>query len=262
MNRGDGPLSVEEHNRRAWTQRVREKDVWTLPVSAEEVAAARRGQWSVLLTPLRPVPREWFGELEGKRVLALASGGGQQGPILAAAGAQVTVVDVTPAQLAQDAFVAARDGLDIELIACPMDDLSDIADESFDLVFHPVANLFVEDCRLVWAECHRVLRRGGTLLAGFANPLLFLIDEDIAPGQNLVIRHPLPYSDLLARTDEERAERFERGEPLEFGHTLEDQIAGQLEVGFQITGFFEDRGAKHPIDDFAATFLATRAVKT
>ncbi len=262
MNPEGLPLSVEEFNRRAWTQRVREGDVWTLPVSSEEIAAARRGQWTVVLTPLRPVPRAWFGELAGKRVLALASGGGQQAPILAAAGARVSVVDVTPAQLAQDAFVAERDGLGIELIEGPMDDLVDIADESFDLVFHPVSNLFVEDCRPVWAECYRVLRQGGTLLAGFANPLLFLIDEDVAPGQNLVIRHALPYSDLLARSDEEQAERLERGEPLEFGHTLEDQIAGQLDVGFQITGFYEDRGAKHPIDDFAATFLATRAVKS
>ncbi len=262
MNPEDVPLSVEEYNRRAWTRRVLEGDVWTIPVSSEEVAAARRGSWSVLLTPLRPVPRDWFGELAGKRVLALASGGGQQGPILAAAGARVTVVDATPAQLARDAQVAERDGLNIELLGCPMDDLAEIGDESFDLVFHPVSNLFVEDCRPVWAECHRVLRDGGILLAGFANPLLFLIDEDLSPGQNLVIRHALPYSDLLARSDEERRSRLERGEPLEFGHTLEDQIAGQLELGFQITGFYEDRGAMHPIDDFSATFLATRAVKS
>ena len=50
---------------------------WAIPISHEVYEEARRGNFRLLLTPTRPVPREWFGELRGKRVLALASGGGQ-----------------------------------------------------------------------------------------------------------------------------------------------------------------------------------------
>jgi hypothetical protein len=78
---------VARINQQGWDRRVEEQDVWTLRVSPEEISRARRGDWSVVLTPNRPVPRAWFGEVADKDVLCLASGGGQQGPILAAAGA-------------------------------------------------------------------------------------------------------------------------------------------------------------------------------
>ena len=89
--------------------------MWTVPVSPDVIAAARLGQWSVVLTPHKPVPREWFGPINGASVLCLASGGGQQGPVLAAAGAKVTVLDNSPAQLAQDQDVAERAGLKLAL---------------------------------------------------------------------------------------------------------------------------------------------------
>lgn len=84
-----GKMRAEEVarvNQDGWDRRVDERDVWTRPVSAVETSRALRGDWSVVLTPNKPVPRDWFGEIESKDVLCLASGGGQQGPILAAAG--------------------------------------------------------------------------------------------------------------------------------------------------------------------------------
>ena len=66
---------------------------WGQPVSHEAYENARRGQWDVVLTPTKPVPHEWFGGLRGKKLLGLASGGGQQIPIFAALGAQCTVLD-------------------------------------------------------------------------------------------------------------------------------------------------------------------------
>src|SRR5215470_10185495 len=89
-------------NQAGWDRRVEAGDVWTQPVSPEETTRARLGDWSVVLTPNRPVPRDWFGDVKGKDILCLASGGGQQGPILAAAGGRVTVFDASPGQLAQD----------------------------------------------------------------------------------------------------------------------------------------------------------------
>lgn len=254
-------MDVPAHNRGAWDREVALGNRWTIPVDAAEVARARRGDWSVVLTPSRPVPREWFGELAGAHVLCLASGGGQQGPILAAAGAVVTVLDNSPAQLGRDREVAAREALGLTCELGTMTDLSRFADGSFDLVFHPVSNLFVPDVRPVWRECHRVLRGGGRLLAGFANPLLFLFDAEKEERGEFEVRFSLPYSDLRSLPAEELKKRLDAGEPLEFGHTLGDQIGGQLDAGFVLTGFYEDGWPDRPLADHTPLFLATLAVK-
>ena len=150
-------MDVVAYNRQAWNQQVAQGNPWTVPVSAEVIAEERIGRWAIVLKPNIPVPRSWFPDpLNGRDVLCLASGGGQQGPVLAAAGAQVTVFDNSPAQLACDRLVAAREGLTIRTVQGDMADLSAFADESFDLIFHPVSNLFAPDVRPVWRECHRV----------------------------------------------------------------------------------------------------------
>jgi 2-polyprenyl-3-methyl-5-hydroxy-6-metoxy-1,4-benzoquinol methylase len=133
---------IAEINRDGWDRRVEAGDVWTQPVSPEDVARARAGDWSVVLTPNKPVPRDWFGEVAGHDILCLACGGGQQGPILAAAGARVTVFDASPKQLAQDEMVAGRADLSLVTRQGLMHDLSAFADESFDVIFHPVSNCF------------------------------------------------------------------------------------------------------------------------
>ena len=91
-------MEIREYNRRAWDSEVDKGNEWTLPVNTETINKARQGDWHIVLTPTIPVPREWFPNLEGLEVLCLASGGGQQGPILAAAGAKVTVLDNSPMQ--------------------------------------------------------------------------------------------------------------------------------------------------------------------
>src|SRR6267142_6536231 len=123
---------VRALNRSAWDLAVAKGNRWTVPASPETVAAARRGEWEVVLTPTRPVPRAWFPPLPGLDVLGLASGGGQQGPILAAAGARVTVLDNSPRQLEQDRTVAGRDGLTLHTVQGDMTVLP-FADASFDL---------------------------------------------------------------------------------------------------------------------------------
>ena len=153
---------------------------------------ARAGDWSVVLIGYEPVPRDWFpADLAGTAVLCLASGGGQQGPVLAAAGADVTVFDNSPRQLGRDQEVAARDGLDpktIRTVLGDMRDLSAFADGCFDLVFNPVSNLFCPDLAPVWRECFRVLRPAGILLAGFMNPDLFIFDIEGTPDEGGVRR--------------------------------------------------------------------------
>ena len=256
-------MDVPEYNREAWDRQVESGNPWTVPVGPEVIEAARRGEWEVLLTETKPVPRAWFPEMAGGHVLCLASGGGQQAPTFAAAGASVTVLDNSPRQLAQDRFVADREALEgLETLQGDMRDLSAFADESFDLVFHPVSNLFVPEVGPVWNEAFRVLRSGGTLLAGFLNPVVYVFDLELADDTGEVrVRYELPYADAESKTEEEVRRQMERGEPLEFSHTLEEQIGGQIEAGFLISGFYEDRHRDDPIAAYMPTYVATRATK-
>jgi len=249
------------YNRAAWDRQVARGNVWTLPVGPEIIAAARRGDWSVVLTERKPVPREWFPPLAGLDLLCLAGGGGQQAPIFAAAGAKVTVFDLSPAQLAQDRLVAQRESLDLTLVEGDMRDLSALPAAAFDLVFHPLSNVFCPDVAPVWREAHRVLRPGGALLAGFMNPAVFLfdwVDEDEQASRGMVARHRLPF----AATDdvEEWRRLFGPDTPLEFSHSLEAQIGGQLAAGFALMGLYEDQ-ASGALGEYLPAYIATRARK-
>ena len=250
------------HNRAAWDKQVDGGNEWTRPVGSDVIARARAGGWSIVLIGYEPVPRAWFpAEMRGVDVLALASGGGQQGPVLAAAGANVTVFDNSPRQLAQDRIVAERDRLDIKTVQGDMRDLSAFADASFDLAFHPVSNLFAPEILPVWRECARVLRPGGVLMAGFMNPDIFIFDREAEDSRReLVVRHKLPYSDLTHMSDEERA-RFVGDGPLEYSHSLAEQIGGQCDAGFVITAFVEAPHHAGITREFMPGYYATRAVK-
>ena len=258
-------MDIRKHNSLAWDQEVERGNKWTIPVSEAVIDAARRGQWEIILTPSKPVPRAWLPDLERLDVLCLASGGGQQGPILAAAGAKVTVLDNSPKQLEQDRLVAERHALDITTVEGDMADLSMFSDDYFDLIVHPVSNCFIPEVRPVWAEAFRVLRCGGVLLAGFSNPVIYLFDYDLADRTGVLqVKYALPYSDLTSLTAEERQQHIKKGMPLEFSHTLEDQIGGQLDAGLLLTGFFEDAYPEDENDlltNYLPAFIATRAIK-
>lgn len=254
-------MDIRDYNREAWNHQVARQNPWTIPVNREEVAAARQGELRILLTPTRFVPPAWFPPLDGAEVLCLASGGGQQGPLLAAAGATVTVLDNSPAQLAQDQQVAEREGLTLQLVEGDMRDLSVFDDATFDLIVHPVSNVFVPDILPVWGEAYRVLRRGGTLLAGFTNPLVYLFDFDELDQGRLVVKNKLPYSDLTHLSPERLQQLLEEGLPLEWSHSLEEQIGGQLAAGFVVTGFYEDIDPSSVLGEYIPSYIATRAVK-
>lgn len=255
-------MEVRGYNEEAWDKEVERGNQWTVPVGPHVVEAARRGRWDVLLTDGKPVPKAWFPEMGGAEILCLASGGGQQAPVFAAAGAKVTVFDNSPGQLAQDRLVAERESLELRTVQGDMRDLSVFADGSFDLVFHPVSNLFVPEVRPVWDEAFRVLRRGGALLAGFLNPAVYIFDLDLADDTGeLRVRYELPFAAVTSLDEGGLRAQMERGEPLEFSHTLEDQIGGQIDAGFLISGFYEDRHRDDPIAAYMPTFVATRAIK-
>jgi ubiquinone/menaquinone biosynthesis C-methylase UbiE len=250
-------MDILSHNRAAWNSYVTNQNRWTLPVSDEVIENARKGDWKVVLTPTKAVPQEWFPSFSGLRILGLASGGGQQGPILAALGADVTIFDNSENQLAQDHSVSERHGLGIRTLQGDMRDLSVFADASFDLIFNPCSTSFVDDVLPVWKECFRVLRPGGVLMTGFHNPVTLQFEED-----TLNFAYPQPFSDLQSLPKEKLEKLLADGEALIYGHTLTAQIGGQLQAGFMLTAMFEDGwGGTNVLDPWFPGFIATRAVK-
>lgn len=192
----------------------------------------------------------------GRRTASADSGGSRR--------ARVTSFDNSARQLAQDKFVADRDNLEIRLEKGDAADLSRFADASFDLIFHPCSNSFIQHLAPVWRECFRVLRRGGRMLVGFTKPEIFIFDQKSEEEEGVLrVRHSLPYSDIESIGSEERAEILESGRALEFSHTLDEQIGGQLAEGFIITGFYEDYWGNEEIvfDKYLPAFVALKSEK-
>lgn len=254
-------FDVRKHNASAWDAEVERGNPWTVPVDHVRVEAARRGDLEVFLTPTRPVPASWFPPLEGADVLCLASGGGQQGPLLAGAGARVTVFDNSPRQLARDREVAERESLELVTVEGDMRDLSVFDGESFDLIFHPVSNSFVPNVRPVWKEAWRVLRPLGRLLAAFSNGVVYIFEESALDRGELNVTRSLPHSDLEKLSEDELDALVRDRRAVEFGHTLEDQIGGQLDAGFVLLGLYEDREPGETLARHMPMYMATRALK-
>ncbi len=249
-----------EINADTWDMWAENGIEWSIPVSREEYDEAKKGNWGVYLTPVKYVPKDWFLPFKGTKILGLASAGGQQMPIFTALGAECTVFDNSKKQLEKEYEVAQREGYDIEIIKGDMTKKLPFADESFDMIFNPVSNCYIEDVRHVWKECHRVLKKGGVLLAGMDNGINFLFDDD--GTKPLIVKNKLPYNPL--EMSEEKYEAMARSyEGIQFSHSLEEQIGGQLEAGFTLTDLYEDRDRPGCgiIREYAPQYLATRAVK-
>lgn len=250
-----------EFNRRAWDRIAAGADKWFRGATGEEIQRAREGDFQIKLTPTRNVPTDWLGDVRDRQVLCLAAGGGQQAPLLAAAGARVTVVDVSPAQLERDREIARRESLELRTLPADMRDLPMLADSSFDLIINPTSVCYIADPERAWQEAARLLRPGGSLLAGMILPHHFLFDPIARDRGQLDLVYQIPYCDLdLPEAVRERVLSDER--PIEFGHSLETLISGQLRAGLCLTGFYTDRwGDSDPLSDRIDVFAATRVSK-
>lgn len=234
---------------------------WGGAITHEQYAAAQNGKWDVVLTPQKSVPHEWFSpfikndRLDGIKLFGLACGGGQQMPIFSALGADCTVLDYSESQIEYEKTVAAREGYSINIIRGDMTKQLPFGDGEFDIVFHPVSNCYIEDVYHVWNECFRVLKKGGVLLSGVCNGLNYLFEDD----NPLLVANKLPYNPLK---DEELYKRcIMQGDGIiQFSHTLEEQIGGQLKAGFTLTDLYEDSD-NEGVGEYAPNFIATRAVK-
>ena len=249
-----------EINSDTWDKWAENNIEWSIAVSHEEYAEAKKGNWGVYLTPMKYVPKDWFLPFKGARLLGLASGGGQQMPIFTALGAKCTVFDNSRKQLEKEREVAQREGYDIDIIKGDMTKRLPFADESFDMIFNPISNCYIEDVRHVWAECCRVLKKGGVLLAGMDNGINFIFDDD--GSEPLIAKNKLPFNPL--KMSKKKYEAMARNyEGIQFSHSLEEQIGGQLEAGFTLTDLYEDRDRPgcSIIREYTPQYFATRAVK-
>ncbi len=192
----------------------------------------------------------WLGpSIVGARLLCLASGGGRQGALYAAAGARVTVVDISPEMLALDRQVAAERGLEIRTVEASMDDLAALPSASFDIVIQPVSTCYVPDVVAVYREVARVTVAAGLYVSQHKQPAS--LQASVAPsahGYELVEPHdrrgPLP--------PVEGSPHREAG-TLEFLHRWEELLGGMCRAGFVIEDLLEPNHADQtaPIGSFA-----------
>jgi SAM-dependent methyltransferase len=229
---------------------------WGVPITHDDYIKAKNGEWNVLLTPTKYVPKNWFPNLFNKKLLGLASGGGQQMPIFAALGAYCTVLDYSDKQLASEKYVAEWENYTIEIIKADMTKKLPFDDGIFDMIFHPVSNCYIENVYHVWNECFRILKKGGILLAGMDNGLNFLFDDD---SESLVVTNKLPFNPLKDKNLLKKLEENDDG--IQFSHTLEEQIGGQLKAGFILKDIYEDYNNYGLLKEYAPAYIATKAIK-
>jgi SAM-dependent methyltransferase len=219
---------ILDHNRRAWDERVRGRKAHTNPATEKEFQ-----------NPLAVVDaRGWLGgDVRGKRLLCLASGGGYQSVLFAAAGAIVTVVDISPEMLALDHKLADERGLRITTVEASMDDLPMLDTASFDIVSQPVSTCYVPDISLVYREVARLLAPGGIYVSQHKNPASLQADLS-ATGDGYLLRETYYRTGPLPRAV---PSRIREAETLEFLHTIEDIVGGLCRAGFVIEDLREPR---------------------
>ena len=247
--------SYQDINAETIDRWVLEGWVWGRPISHEVFQKAVQGKWDVVLTPTKPVPHWWFGDLKGKKILGLASGGGQQMPIFAARGAECTIMDYSLKQLESEKMVSEREGYSIRIIRGDMTKPFPFEDGEFDIVFHPVSNCYVEEVLPIWKECYRVIKPGGFLISGTDHFVNYMVNED----ETMIVNH-LPFNPL--KDPEQMRQLSMMDDGVQFSHTLEEQIGGQLKAGFRLLDLYEDTNGFGRLHDLGVpTFLAMLAQK-
>ncbi len=248
-------MKYTEKNAKTIASWVEEGWIWGTEVSHDAFMRASNGEWEVVLTPTKAVPKSWFGDIAGKKVLGLSSAGGQQMPILTAAGAECTVFDITEAMLDKDRLVAKREGIAITIVKGDITEEFPFKDGSFDLIFYPVSNCYYQDMGHVFSECFRVLRKGGRLLSGLSTEMNYIVDES---EKNIV--NALPFNPL--ENEEYMKELDETNSGVQFSHSIEENIGCQLRAGFVLKDIYSDtngEGNLHRLN--IPSFLATLAIK-
>ncbi|WP_422486866.1 class I SAM-dependent methyltransferase [Gudongella sp. DL1XJH-153] len=249
-------------NQNAWDLISKSNNPYTGGLTDTDIHQAKRGKPEIRVTDNKIVPKDWLGDLSDRHILCLAGGGGQQAPLLAAAGAKVTVLDISDGQLNQDRIAAKRWNLEINIMQGDMTDLSRLDDSQFELIIQPISNQFIPDLTKLWSECFRILSYQGILISGFMNPHQYLFDLPLLDSKGLMkVSNRLPFRGDIDLSDEKRADYFGTHGMVEFSHSLEAQIGGQIRAGFYIDGFYEDYRSDGTLQEYFPEFYATKAKK-
>lgn len=184
-------------------------------------------------------PEGRLGDVASKDVLCLACGGGQQSIAFALLNANVTLFDLSEAQLNRDRAAAAHFDVDIKILQGDMRDLSHFEEAVFDIVYHSYSLNFVPNARVVFQQVARVLRPGGVYHFMCANPFFIGMQEKDWNGEGYTIKHPYVNGSEITYEDQEWVyNRSKSGAaipaPREFRHTLSALIRGLVEQGFII----------------------------
>lgn len=219
-------MSVHEHNRRAWDAMVRSGQRFTVPARDEEFA-----------NPLATVDQlGWLGpSIRGQTLLCLAAGGGKHGPLYAAAGAIVTVVDISAAMLELDRDVASERGLELRTVQASMDELPGLRAAEFDIVIHPVSTCYLPDIAPVFREVARVIRPGGLYISQHKTPTN-LQAEQAPGGRGYELTEPYYRTGPLPPV---LGSRLREEGTLEYLHRWEEIIGQMCRSGFVIEDLVE-----------------------
>ena len=229
---------------------------WSVPISHQEFTQAKSGDCRLYVTPTKPVPSGWLMSIKGANVLGLAAGGGQQGPLLTALGAKVTIMDFSQEQLSRERQVQRREGYEIRIVESDMTKRFPFEDREFDFILHPVSNVYVKEVLPVWKECNRVLKLGGYLIAGLDNGINYIVDEN---EEKIV--SSLPFDPLANESHRHACMKENAG--YQFSHGIEEQIGGQLKCGFTLLDVYADTNGEGRLDKMGIpTFCATLSQKT
>ncbi|WP_051209307.1 class I SAM-dependent methyltransferase [Butyrivibrio sp. WCD3002] len=202
---------------------------WTASATREELDAARSGDL-VLHFWEKEVPKEWLANIKGNNVLCLAGAGGLQAPLLACAGANVTVIDISDKMLDKDREIANAENLSIEIVKGNMCDLSCFSDDTFDLVINPPSLMYIPDLKVVFDEVRRVTKEGGEFIIMAPNPINYVCDwVDDENGGYYKAVHKMPWC----------SKDFDDSDWIEYGHTMEEYLGGLIKSGFIIDGYME-----------------------
>ena len=250
-------------NQNRWNNVSRKKgNPYTLPLTPEEYFEAINNEIRVGLTVGKSVPAEWFKKAKGNKILGLACGGGQQGPIFAGKGYDTTIMDFSVEQLDKDRMVAERENITISTVQGDMTKPFPFEDNSFDIVFCPVSNVYVEDLDNMWEESYRILKPGGLLMVGYMNPWIYMYEGDDVwdyQEKELLLKYSLPFNSRELQKEGKITINPEYG--YEFSHTLEKQIGGQLKAGFAMIDFYESKDDRNRLSKYASDYLANLCIK-
>lgn len=246
--------SILNQNQKEWDDNVNEGDQYTKPWlhltddMAKKFANAEisgfHEPYGEIDNPLwKKIHRSIYANISGKRVLCLASGGGQQSALFSLLGAQVTVVDLSAGQLRGDIEASKFYGYKVETIQASMTDLSALAQNSFDLVFQPISICFVPDVQTVYREVYRITKPGGKYLVSHINPSTYptCFENDIDGFDGVGYRIASPYLGGAIRYDANGKENMTEGQLSgEFRHLFIDMFCNLTESGFKIQYVWED----------------------